>query len=91
MSFGFPVKYAGSFAVRNGFHQFYSVFYIKDTIKLVKAVPNGKGTGVFYWEPEAHSSVLSDAYPLGATAKVSKNVLKYTTAIDAFHDAATGK
>ncbi|AWQ16461.1 arabinogalactan endo-1,4-beta-galactosidase [Bacillus velezensis] len=68
-----------------------SYWTIKDTIKLVKAVPNGKGTGVFYWEPEAHSSVLSDAYPLGATAKVSKNVLKYTTAIDAFYDAATGK
>lgn len=68
-----------------------SYWTISDTIKLVKAVPNGKGIGVFYWEPEAHSSVLSDGYPLGATVKVSKNVLKYTTAIDAFSDAAKGQ
>ncbi|MCK1991054.1 arabinogalactan endo-1,4-beta-galactosidase [Peribacillus muralis] len=65
-----------------------SYWTINDTIKVVKAVPNGKGIGVFYWEPQAHSSVLSDGYSLGATTEVSTNVLKYTTAIDAFSDAA---
>ncbi|MGG1218823.1 glycosyl hydrolase 53 family protein [Priestia endophytica] len=68
-----------------------SYWTIYDTIKVVKNVPNGKGTGVFYWEPEAHSSVLPDKYPLGATTEVSKKVLQYTTAIDAFQDWAKKK
>ncbi len=57
---------------------------LRATINAVKAVPNNKGTGVFYWEPEANSSVLPDSYPLGATRKVSGKVLQFTTAIDAF-------
>lgn len=61
-----------------------SYWTIYDTIQAVKAVPNGKGTGVFYWEPAAHSSVLPDEYPLGATSVVSTKVLKFTTALDAF-------
>ncbi|MFP7485285.1 glycosyl hydrolase 53 family protein [Priestia filamentosa] len=68
-----------------------SYWTIYDTIKVVKNVPNGKGSGVFYWEPEAHSSVLPDKYPLGATTEVSKKVLQYTTAIDAFQNWALGK
>ncbi|WP_088106001.1 glycosyl hydrolase 53 family protein [Halalkalibacter urbisdiaboli] len=63
---------------------------IYETINIVKAVPNGKGTGVFYWEPEAHSNVLPDSYSLGATSEVSTNVLQYTTAIDAFSDVFSG-
>lgn len=57
---------------------------VSAAISKVKAVPNSKGIGVFYWEPEANSSVLPDKYPLGATSKVSSKVLKFTTAIDAF-------
>lgn len=57
---------------------------VKAAISKVKAVPNGKGIGVFYWEPEANSSVLPDGYPLGTCTKVSTNVLKFTSAIDAF-------
>jgi arabinogalactan endo-1,4-beta-galactosidase len=57
---------------------------IKAAISKVQAVPNGKGLGVFYWEPEANSSVLPDKYPLGATTKTSTNVLKFSTALDAF-------
>lgn len=53
-------------------------------INTVKNVPNGMGIGVFYWEPEANSSVLPDAYGLGACSKVSENLLKFTTAINAF-------
>ncbi|WP_428242875.1 glycosyl hydrolase 53 family protein [Gynuella sp.] len=63
-----------------------SYWTVKDTIDLVKAVPNGKGIGVFYWEPEANSSVLPDGYPLGATTLVSNKVLKFTKALDAFSD-----
>ncbi|OOM16425.1 glycoside hydrolase family 53 protein [Clostridium saccharobutylicum] len=57
---------------------------IKAAINKVQSVPNGKGIGVFYWEPEANSSVLPDGYPLGACNKVSTNTLKFTSAIDAF-------
>lgn len=57
---------------------------IKDVIKRVKNLPNGKGIGVFYWEPEANSSVLPDSYPLGATKKISYNTLRFTKAITAF-------
>ena len=57
---------------------------IRAVIDKVQAVPNNKGIGVFYWEPEANSSVLPDEYPLGATSEVSTNILKFTNAIDAF-------
>jgi len=61
---------------------------IHDTINIVKSIPNGKGIGVFYWEPEGHSSVLPDGYPVGATKSISQNVLQFTTAIDAFSGAS---
>jgi arabinogalactan endo-1,4-beta-galactosidase len=57
---------------------------IKKVIKIMKDIPGKKGLGVFYWEPEANSSVLPDKYPLGATTKVSDNVLKFSRAIHAF-------
>lgn len=53
-------------------------------INAVKNVPNGMGIGVFYWEPEANSSVLPDQYSLGACSNVSTNLLRYTTAVKAF-------
>ena len=64
---------------------------IKATIQAVENVPNGKGIGVFYWEPAVTSSVLPDEYPLGACTEVSNNVLKFTTAMDAFKDSAFNK
>lgn len=60
---------------------------LRATIDAVYSVPGSKGVGVFYWEPEANSSVLPDSYPLGATRQVSGNVLQFTTAIDAFQTA----
>lgn len=57
---------------------------VKKTIEKTKAVPNGRGLGVFYWEPCANSSVLPDGYKLGACQKVSNNVLRFTKAITAF-------
>ncbi|WP_299997131.1 glycosyl hydrolase 53 family protein [uncultured Clostridium sp.] len=57
---------------------------IKAVMNAVMKVPNGKGLGVFYWEPAATSSVLPDEYPLGACKEISTNVLKFTTALDAF-------
>ncbi|MGL1959426.1 MAG: glycosyl hydrolase 53 family protein [Colwellia sp.] len=61
-----------------------SYWTVKKTIDIVKALPNG--SGVFYWEPAAHSSV-NGGYALGATTAVSENVLQFTAAMDAFiHD-----
>ena len=64
-----------------------SYWTVKETIKAVKAVPNNKGLGVFYWEPTANSSVLPDGYSLGATKKIDDKILKFTIALDAFNDA----
>ena len=57
---------------------------LRATIDKVKAVPNSKGLGVFYWEPQANSTVLPDGYSLGATTAISNTVLRFTSAIDAF-------
>jgi len=64
-----------------------SYWTIKDTIDLVKAVPNDKGIGVFYWEPAANSAVLPDGYPLGATTVVADGSLQFTIAMEAFRDS----
>ncbi|MGN0145094.1 MAG: glycosyl hydrolase 53 family protein [Clostridium sp.] len=57
---------------------------VKATIEKVKAVPNSKGIGVFYWEPCSSPDVLPDSYPLGACTKISDNTLKFNDAINAF-------
>lgn len=62
---------------------------IRAVIDAVNAVPNGKGVGVFYWEPEGNSKALPDGYPLGTTTSVGSKVLKFTSAITAF-EAAPG-
>lgn len=48
----------------------------------LQAVPNGRGLGLFYWEPESSRSVTG--YNLGAASQVSTNVLRFTSAITAF-------
>lgn len=60
---------------------------LRKQINALKAVPNNKGVGIFYWEPEANSSILSDQYPLGATNQVGSNTFKFTSALDAFGEA----
>lgn len=57
---------------------------VKEVINKVKAVPNSKGIGVFYWEPCAASTVVSGGYPLGACIEVKSKVLKFNDAINAF-------
>ncbi|MBS1665365.1 MAG: glycosyl hydrolase 53 family protein [Bacteroidetes bacterium] len=53
--------------------------FLTDLIHKVKAVPNGKGLGVFYWEPEAYNW---QGYGLGAF----DNSGKPTAALNAFHN-----
>lgn len=57
---------------------------IKKEKAALEAVADGKGIGLFYWEPEANISVTPEGYRLGATEEVSENVLKFTSALDAF-------
>jgi len=52
--------------------------FLSDLITKVKSVSNGKGTGVFYWEPECYGNWKS--YSLGAF----DNSGKPTAALDAF-------
>jgi arabinogalactan endo-1,4-beta-galactosidase len=52
--------------------------FITDLIHKVRSVPNGKGLGVFYWEPEAYNNW--QGYGLGAF----DNTGKPTVAMDAF-------
>lgn len=57
-----------------------------NTIEAVKQVPDGMGTGVFYWEPEVGAELLPDKYPLGAALKVGENTLQLTRALAAYRD-----
>ena len=52
--------------------------FISDIITKTKSVSNGKGLGVFYWEPEAYNNW--QGYTLGAF----DNSGKPTMALDAF-------
>lgn len=57
---------------------------LQAVIDAVASVPEEKGIGVFYWEPEVNSGVLPDGYPLGAASLVNEKVLRFTAAMDAF-------
>lgn len=52
--------------------------FLTDLIEKTKSLPNSKGLGVFYWEPQAYDSW--NAYTLGAF----DNSGKPTVALDAF-------
>ncbi len=57
---------------------------VKTALQAVAAVPNGRGLGVIYWEPEAPDNATTDNYGLGAASVVSGETLKFTSAIDQF-------
>ena len=57
---------------------------LRKEINALAVVPNNNGIGVFYWEPEANSTVLPDGYSLGATESVGDNTLHFTDALNAF-------
>lgn len=57
---------------------------LRKEINVLKSIPNNKGVAVFYWEPEANSSLLPDSYALGATTLVGTKTLKFTSALNAF-------
>jgi arabinogalactan endo-1,4-beta-galactosidase len=53
--------------------------FLADLITKVKSVPNNKGLGVLYWEPEAYNNWQS--YTMGAF----DNSGKPTAALNAFN------
>lgn len=57
---------------------------LRKEVNALKAVPNNKGIGVFYWEPEVHSSILPDGYTLGAAETTGNKKLHFTSALNAF-------
>jgi arabinogalactan endo-1,4-beta-galactosidase len=54
----------------------------------LEAVPNGRGLGLIYWEPQ--SSQDTTGYNLGAATDVSTNVVRFTSAITAFNSGSSG-
>jgi arabinogalactan endo-1,4-beta-galactosidase len=59
---------------------------LQKEITAMATVANGKGAGIFYWEPEIHSSSSPEEYALGATEKINDTTYKFTSALDAFLD-----
>lgn len=59
---------------------------LQKEISALATVANNKALGIFYWEPEANISVTPEGYRLGATEVVSENVLRFTSALDAFEE-----
>lgn len=57
---------------------------LRKEINALRAVPNNRGIGIFYWEPEVNSSVVPDGYELGATETVGDYKLHFTDALNAF-------
>ncbi|MCD7865969.1 MAG: glycosyl hydrolase 53 family protein [Clostridiales bacterium] len=58
---------------------------LRRSAEAVKALPEGRGLGIFYWEPEVSRSVLPDAYPLGAARQVDEYTLQYTKVLTAYN------
>ena len=57
---------------------------IATAIQAMKAVPNQRGLGVFYWEPEAPDDATTDGYSMGAVSESVGKVLQFTSAIGSF-------
>lgn len=57
---------------------------VQGAMAAMNAVPSSMGLGVIYWEPEAPDDASTDNYSMGAVTEGSGQVLKFTTAIDAF-------
>ncbi len=56
-------------------------------VRALKAVPDGQGLGIFFWEPEVGADLLPDHYILGAARLVKENCLQFTKAMSAYADS----
>lgn len=57
-----------------------------DAINLMKAIPDNRGLGVFYWEPIAHTSI--NGYEQGLAKPVANEKYKFSWVLDAFKENA---
>ncbi|MBO5033627.1 MAG: glycosyl hydrolase 53 family protein [Lachnospiraceae bacterium] len=55
-------------------------------VRAIKAVPDGQGLGVFYWEPEVGADFLPDHYILGASRIAGDKCLQFTRVMSAYGD-----
>lgn len=60
---------------------------LQAAIDAVGSVPESKGIGIFYWEPEGNSQALPDGYILGTTTMTGNKNLKFTSALNAFKES----
>lgn len=59
---------------------------LASSIHAIKSVPEGKGLGIFYWEPDVGADLLPDHYILGAARLVGDKCLQFTMAMNAYGD-----
>lgn len=59
---------------------------VVDAINAVKAIPNNKGLGVFYWEPIAHTSI--NGYEQGLAIPYGNGSYGLSWVLDAFEEGA---
>lgn len=57
---------------------------VKTMIDALQKVPQGRGAGIFWWEPESNSALLPDGYAMGASRIVDRKKLQFTKALRAF-------
>jgi arabinogalactan endo-1,4-beta-galactosidase len=57
---------------------------IATAIQAMKAVPNQRGLGVIYWEPEAPDDATTGGYSMGAVTENPGKILQFTSAINSF-------
>ncbi len=57
---------------------------VSNCIEALKRLPEGRGIGVFYWEPDVHRSCVPDGYPLGACVPAGEKCLRYNRALTAY-------
>lgn len=60
---------------------------LTSAVRALRAVPDGQGLGIFYWEPEVGAELLPDHYPLGAAVLAGEKRLRFTKAMRAYADS----
>jgi arabinogalactan endo-1,4-beta-galactosidase len=61
-----------------------SEYDVRSAMEALAAVPNNKGLGLFYWEPEAPDDGTTGNYTMGAVYEISSGQLQFTGAMDQF-------
>lgn len=59
---------------------------LMNTMEALERLPDKKGLGVVYWEPEVASGLLPDKYFLGAARLIDEHTLQFTKALRAYRD-----